>query len=513
MPDTTPHSAATPFQLPVRRIVAFVAVYWLTWVCVPPWLGQSFGLDVIESLSWGQEWQWGYYKHPPLAPIVLHVFYEMFGPWGPFLLSQLCIAITVCMVWCIGNRLMDRQRAWLGTVLTMGVAYYSFPTIEFNHNIAQMPLWAALAYVFVVAVQADKLWQWALAGVLAGLSLLTKYTMGLLLLTFLLYLLASTERRKLLLRPGPWLALVVMLVIIAPHVWWLKESGGLPFSYASGRAVAEGGNARLQALTFPLAQLVAHLPLLCVLGWAMWRTRQVKSERRASSAAVWTLHTTEPLLLVMLALLPVLIVTALGVVLGFRLRDMWGSAMWPLSGLLCAALLPADRVTVVQPKVLRGMAVWLTLVTIFLVVYMAWGAQLRKRPSRVDWPAVAMAQDVDQTWQSLTQCRLDTVVGDYWLVGLISAYSKFRPSVLIDDDPRFSPWVTRERLQTHGALWLWQGNETVSTPPEPLAGLLPSDHLQMREGVWHIAWPHDPNAPPLALHWRAYVPTACLTVP
>ena len=142
----------------------FAALYFLVWVCVPPLVSHSFALDVTESLSWGQEWQWGYYKHPPLAPIVLNLFYEVFGTWGPYLLSQLCIAATLWMVWRTGCRMLDRPRALIGTVLTMGVTYYSFPTIEFNHNIAQMPLWAALVYAFLAALQDGKLWQWAVLG-------------------------------------------------------------------------------------------------------------------------------------------------------------------------------------------------------------------------------------------------------------------------------------------------------------------------------------------------------------
>lgn len=505
MLDTTYRSAATPVS---KGVVAFVVLYLLAWVCLPPWLGQSFGLDVVESLSWGQERQWGYYKHPPLAPVVLNLFYEAFGPWGPYILSQLCIGITLWMVWRLGCRLMERDRALIGTVLMMGVAYYSFPTIEFNHNIAQMPLWAALGYAFLAAVQEDKLWRWMVVGLLAGLSLLTKYPMAVLLLTFLAYLLISPVHRRLLLRPGPWVALALLLVVFAPHALWLQTSGGLPFTYASARAEAHGVDPRLQALAFPLTQLLAHVPLLCVAGWALWRTRRV-AEPVPPLQAGWALHTSEPLFLVLVALLPAVIVTSLGVVLGVRLRDMWGSAMWPFSGLLLAAWLPAARVPRMQAQVLRGMAVWLTLATLFLAIYMGWGAQLRNRAARVDWPAAALTQQADQTWQALTSCRLDTVAGDYWLAGLVSAYSKARPSVLIDGDPRFSPWVDAARLQAHGALWLWESSGHQSAPPEPLASVQSSDGLQVHEGVWHIAWPYAPQEPPLTVHWRAYVPAHC----
>ncbi|TKW73664.1 MAG: hypothetical protein DI543_26225, partial [Bradyrhizobium icense] len=59
--------------LPLPRLLAFALVYFLAWSTLPALLGHSFPLDVVESLSWGKEWQWGYYKHPPLAPIVLNI--------------------------------------------------------------------------------------------------------------------------------------------------------------------------------------------------------------------------------------------------------------------------------------------------------------------------------------------------------------------------------------------------------------------------------------------------------
>lgn len=488
-------------------LLSFAALYFLVWVCVPPLVSHSFALDVTESLSWGQEWQWGYYKHPPLAPIVLNLFYEVFGTWGPYLLSQLCIAATLWMVWRTGRRMLDRQRALIGTVLTMGVTYYSFPTIEFNHNIAQMPLWAALVCAFLAALQDGKLWQWAVLGVLAGLAMLTKYPMAIVLLTCGLYLLLSKPRRALLWSAGPWLALGLLVVVFAPHLLWLQATDGLPFAYASERALAQSGNPRLQALLFPVTQLLTHLPLLLALVWAMWRTRHVSV--KDGQVFRWHLHCTEPLFLWVFALAPVVIVTAMGVLMGARLRDMWGSPMWALSGLLCAALLPTARLSAMQPKVLRAIAVWLTLVSVFLMVYVSFGAQLRKRAARMDWPAVAMAAQADQTWQQLASCPLDTVAGDYWLVGILSAHGQTRPSVLIDTDPKFSPWITPQRLQSQGALWVWQSGQQPKAPPEPLASVAQQAAMPIHEGTWQIPWPYDPKAKPLTLHWRAYVPHTC----
>ncbi|MBP9940992.1 MAG: 4-amino-4-deoxy-L-arabinose transferase, partial [Comamonas sp.] len=102
-------STPTPQPLLTRCLLIAAALYVLVWSLLPPLLSQSLPLDVVESLSWGREWQWGTYKHPTLGPSVLHVFYMAFGKVGPFLLSQLCIVATLWMVWLTGCRLMSRE--------------------------------------------------------------------------------------------------------------------------------------------------------------------------------------------------------------------------------------------------------------------------------------------------------------------------------------------------------------------------------------------------------------------
>lgn len=511
--SATMSSSSTPAPQPLltRCLLMAAALYVLVWSVLPAFLSQSLPLDVVESLSWGREWQWGTYKHPPLAPSVLHVFYMAFGKVGPFLLSQLCIAATLWMVWRTGCRLMSRERAFLGTVLTMGVAYYGWPAIEFNHNIAQMPTWAALGYLFVVALQEGRWYQWALLGLMAGVGMLTKYSMGIILACMGLYILLSAHR-KVLLRPGPWLAVVLMVLVMAPHLYWLKASEWLPFAYAGDRAATASHNPRLAALGFLLTQFLNHLPLLCIAGLAALLTRK-QALREGWAASPWRLHTAQPLLLLVLALGPGLLVTVLGVTLGMRLRDMWGTTMWAFSGLVIAACVPTAWLAAMRPRVLRGVGVWLVLLTIFAGIYLSFGAQLRKRPARMDWPAVALAEQAQQTWDQLSSCRLDVVAGDYWLSGLVATTMGAQaPSVLIPGDARYSPWISPQRLQQHGALWLRQNKDmdAYAQPPQPLETVARTADLLAVDGTWQIAWAYSAKANPLTVHWRAYVPADCV---
>ncbi|QEA12996.1 glycosyltransferase family 39 protein [Comamonas flocculans] len=472
------------------------SLYLLAWSVLPPLLIDSLPLDVTESLTWGREWQWGYYKHPPLAPWVLHVFHMLLGKTGPFLLSQLCIALTLWLVWRTALRVMDRERAFLAAALTMAVAYYTRPALEFNHNIAQMPLWAALGYSLLAALQDGRRRDWLLWGLCAGLGMLTKYSVAILLAVQGLYLLFA--RRQVFSQPGPYLAALVGLAVFAPHLYWLWQTDWLPMAYASARAEATTAHPRWAALGFLGTQVLNHLPLAVIALLAL-------SGARRAGAAQWRWHCRWPGYVLTLALGSGVLVTLLGVVTGARLRGMWGVPMWAFSAMLLMALWPQSWLAPARPRLLRGLALWLVSVSVLSGLALAYGAQWRQRPARTDWPQAALAQNAQRTWQKLSHCPLDVVAGDDWLSGLVAATRASGPSVLIGGDARLSPWVTPERLRTRGGLWLWQTGDDPSGHAA-LMDRLPADG-SWHGGQWQLRWPHDGE--PWTLHWRAYVPAAC----
>ncbi len=495
---------------PLPRALFWVAaIYALAWSLVPPFLASSFPLDIVESLGWGREWQWGTYKHPPLPPIALHVFYVAFGRFGPFILSQLCVGLTLWLVWLTACRLVSRDRALIGTVLTMGVVFYTRPALEFNHNIAQMPFWAGICYFYLAAWQDGKLRQWLALGLMAGVGLLCKYSVGLLLACLAIFT-VLTPARSVLRQPGPWLAIAAMAFAFAPHVLWLHQNDWLPFAYARGRTAKVGASPQMGALSFLLTQVLNHLPLLLVLLFAWARTRFTKQLPPAQSR--WQILSSQPRYLLLIALGPGLVLVLVGLLAGVRLRDMWGVPIWPFTGLLAASLLPAAWITSMRPYLLRGITVWLVLISLLSGSYLAYVHDWRKRPVRSDWPAAALAQQAEQTWNQLSTCPLDTVAGDAWTAGLIAINSPSQPSVLLFGDPRFTPWVTAERVQRHGALWAWRPEDAEDGEPAPVAvlqdlGSYPG--MQMKEGTWSIPWPRAQKQQPLVVQWRAFVPAAC----
>ena len=192
-----------PPQLTVLRpefwVGALILAQVLIWTLVPFLAGRSLPLDVVsDGLSWGHEWQRGYYKHPPLPSWEVEAFFDAFGDVGPYLLSQISIGVTYAFVFLLGRELMPARWAAAGTLLTACVYYFSIPTPEFNHNVAQMPLWAAATYFYYLAITSRGLRWWLLLGAVCGLAMLTKYASGVLLAIFAIHLFSAPHRRALL---------------------------------------------------------------------------------------------------------------------------------------------------------------------------------------------------------------------------------------------------------------------------------------------------------------------------
>jgi len=479
-----------------HTLLHFIFAQVVIWTVVPWFFAVSLPLDVVsDGLAWGHEWQWGYYKHPPLPSWVVEAFFDALGDIGPFLLSQLAIAATYAFVFLTGRQLMPEREALIGTLLLAGVYYFSIPTPEFNHNVAQMPVWAWASWAYLLAIRTGRLRWWAMLGLAAGVAVLTKYASAVLFLAMLAHMLSTRKTAAAFATPGPYLALAVMLAVASPHLVWLVQNHFPTFGYAEARAGHAAGLAhRLFApFHFLLSQFVTLLPALIV------------------AAAIGLLRA-EPLpprddgnfrFLVFLGLGPALITAVLALLSGFGIRDMWGAPMWNLTGLLIVyAMKPR------WPEVsLRALYVWVAVLFVIMPFAYVVSTELAPdwrggKPSRTQWPDRAMAATFSQAWQDATHTQLKIVASDGWLGGLIAMRTEPRASVFIDGDRRHAPWITPQRLAREGALVVWQTHGDES-PPATLN--LPGLRIM---GVKTFAFPRQKRGKPLEVGWGIVAPTA-----
>jgi 4-amino-4-deoxy-L-arabinose transferase-like glycosyltransferase len=144
--------------------------------------------------------------------------------------------------------------------------YFTFTASKFNHDLVQLPFWAVTGFAYWAALRGGRTVHWALLGFGIGMAVWAKYFVVVQAVPLVLFALFDRDARKSLATPGPWIAVAVALVVMAPHLVWLMQNDFLPFTYADARAVQFKGfiDYLIKPSRFVLTQLGFLLPSLLI---------------------------------------------------------------------------------------------------------------------------------------------------------------------------------------------------------------------------------------------------------
>jgi 4-amino-4-deoxy-L-arabinose transferase-like glycosyltransferase len=268
-----PGLIATIERRPQAAFAAFLALHLVVWTALPPLLYPNLPLDLIEALTYGREWQLGYDKLPPLPWWLIELIHRVLGiETAYYALAQLAVVGAFAAVWATARPLVGAAGALVAVLILDGLHYFHFTAAKFNHDVIQLPLWALAGYAFHAGLRRGRMRDWALLGLMLGLALWAKYFVVVLAVPMALLLLVDRDARRALATPGPWIALVLALVVTAPHLVWLVRNDFLPFAYASARAAPVRGllDHVLHPLMFALGQLGFLLPSLLIAAALLW---------------------------------------------------------------------------------------------------------------------------------------------------------------------------------------------------------------------------------------------------
>lgn len=512
-PDRNPRPNALS---PAAAFGLFAGLHVLLWTLLPGLLAFNLPLDTIEALSWGREWQAGYYKHPPASAWLAELFRWSTWDWPLFLLSQLAIAAAFWAAWELARDMLPPWMALAAVMALEGVNYYNLTGLEFNANVVQYPCWAIASLAFWRAARrlpgtagGAGLGWWVLLGVACGFGALGKYSFFTLPASMAVALIAVPSLRGHWRGAGPWLTLAIVLAMFAPHLAWAHANDYPTLRYAAARAAPVGGESggavvgRLKDIAAFLGAQAGSVAPLALLLWIAngWR-------RRGAGDAAPTAATTDPRvdfsargrdgwLLAAMGGGPLLIYLVAGA-LGVHLHDMWGSPLFLVIG---PALAAALGLRLRHPRRFAwAFAVW-TLVLVLLYGLIAIGGPLsRGRLSRIHYPGRELAVAVAQGWHRAVgqEAPLRIVAGHAWPAGNVAQYAPpqagGRPSVYIDADPGRAAWLDDAKVRAQGAVFVW---EAVSGQVLESPGAAPP-------ADWARRFPGLRVQPPLAITVRRF---------
>jgi 4-amino-4-deoxy-L-arabinose transferase-like glycosyltransferase len=240
--------------------------------------------DEVYYAIWSFHPGFGYFDHSPAVAWVIWLGRAIFGEgeWAVrslFILSSFAVAAALYRIALI---LFDDARA--GAVAA--IAYAVTPGIVISFTLAtpdgpSVLFWVLTVWAIAEFVRSRNPNWWLAVGVLAGMGLLSKYTVVFLGAGIVLYLVTSRERVAWLRHWQIWAGGVIALAMFAPVVWIDYQRDWVSFRFQLGRSSLSERMLRPdETLRFQIETAIQLLPTLyvfAVIGIALFFARRAKS--------------------------------------------------------------------------------------------------------------------------------------------------------------------------------------------------------------------------------------------
>ncbi len=439
------------------------------WTVLPSLFYSAPPGDVPILLAIGHEFQLGSYLGPPLAFWLGEIAFRIAGAFGVYLLAQICVVVTYWAVFTLGRSIVGTRHAVLAVLLMVGIAAFSVPSPDFGPAILAAPLWALALLHYWRAVGERDRGSWFLLAVDLGLLLLANYVGVILLALMIPFVIATPRGRAALVHPEPWIALVLFVLVVFPHLAWLWYRYDLVVAYFSEGHAFEA--ALGPGLWLIAALLLTHLGLFLLAGLASgWPRRRREPAPEIDRTPVeafarWFVY--------FFALMPVLVAVAL-VIAGGHLGPLQRLAPLVVLSGLALIVFAGDRVLLFRERIVSstwvGLLVAPPLLVVIGIALLPWtfGVDLKMvQPANVEGRFFA------DNFQRRTGRPLEFVTGDERIAPLVALGSASRPHVYFDWAPQRSPWASVADVQKQGGLLVWPAADNAGTPPADLKAQFP----------------------------------------
>src|SRR5664279_5345991 len=182
--------------------------------------------DEAYYWTWSKENVLSFLDHPPMIAWFIRFGTAIFGDtnFGVRFAGVLAMLVTQLLLADIVRRVTHDVRAVVLAVLMPEAAlYYGLLMAKVSPDTALIPFAVAMLWALVrLAESGDARW-WLAAGVFAGLSLLSKFTVVMWLPAVAAFMLVPSWRGRWLSSPYPWAAALIAVAVFSPVLIWNGE--------------------------------------------------------------------------------------------------------------------------------------------------------------------------------------------------------------------------------------------------------------------------------------------------
>lgn len=265
----------------------------------------DLGPDEAHYWEWSRRLGLSYYSKGPMIAYLIYLGTSIFGDtaFGIRITAVVFSALSSLVIYQLGKRLYNDRIGLFSALLIQVIPLFSVYGIVFTIDSPFIFFWILSLYLFWEAFsnsrcfphpaglmsedqranerctgsKSHEMLYWCLLGLSIGLGLLTKYTMAFFYPSAFLFLFLSRERRNFLLTGGPYVAVIISLIVFSPVIIWNASYDWVTLRHTAGQAhIAEGIRISIKSLLeFFGSQLGVITPLLFILmAVSIWKLRR-----------------------------------------------------------------------------------------------------------------------------------------------------------------------------------------------------------------------------------------------
>ena len=231
--------------------------------------------DEAHYWEWSRRLDLSYYSKGPMIAYLIRLGTSFFGDtvFGIRIMAVVFSTLSSILLYFLGKRVYGERTGLLSALVIQIIPLFSVFGILFTIDSPFIFFWILSLFLFRVALDTSQashpkaLIYWSILGLSVGLGLLTKYTMAFFFPCALIYLLISKEKRKALLAKGPYIALIISILVFSPVIIWNANHDWVTLKHTAGQThIAEGIQISfLRFVEFIGSQFGVITPLLLIL--------------------------------------------------------------------------------------------------------------------------------------------------------------------------------------------------------------------------------------------------------
>jgi len=230
-----------------------------------------------EAYYWNyaQHLDIGYLDHPPMVAWLIRLSTGLLGH-SEFAVrcgATVCWLAAAFFCYRLAKNLFDRATALRAVVLLSVLPFFFCVGLLMTPDAPLVAAWAMALYFLERALLGERRRAWWGVGAAIGLGMLSKYTIILLGPAAAAFVLADPRSRRWLVRPEPYLAALLAVLLFSPVIVWNYRNAWASFVFQGPTRLARPASFSLHHLLVALVMLLTPLGVIGamkqLLPWSM----------------------------------------------------------------------------------------------------------------------------------------------------------------------------------------------------------------------------------------------------